>query len=132
MLVIFTMVVGVANFTLMSTLYKAYGTGYAYYVNQAVNLGYVVVGGIILCALAVFSNGGEAGGGANGGDGSDGGDGGDRGDGSGGRRGLARLLLIAPVGPDRLNLLLELCKRDGVVAVLVHFVGVAKGAAPRS
>lgn len=41
-------VIGTVNFVLLSTLYKAFTDEYAFFVNQGINFGYVVMGGLIL------------------------------------------------------------------------------------
>lgn len=39
-----TLLAGVCNFVLLATMYKAFGDEYAFFVNQAVNLGYCFIG----------------------------------------------------------------------------------------
>ena len=47
---------GTVNFVLLSTLYKSYTDEYSFFVNQAINLMYVVMGGLVLYPKQLFTN----------------------------------------------------------------------------
>ena len=56
-LIIATLIfLGCVNFTMLKQMYTAYGGKYAFFVNQGVNLLYIVYGGAVLYPRMIFTN----------------------------------------------------------------------------